>query len=866
MIGRTISHYRILAKLGEGGMGVVHKAEDTRLERTVALKFLASHVLKSEEAKTRFFNEAKAAAALDHPNVCTVYEVDEADGQIFLAMAYVDGPTLKQKIAERPLKLTEALEIAIQVGQGLQAADEKGIVHRDIKSGNVMVTASGQAKIMDFGLAHLGERTKITKTGSTVGTPGYMSPEQAQGHPVDRRSDIWSLGVVLYEMVTGRLPFEGEREEAVLYSILNDEPEPITAQRVGVPTEMDRIVAKALAKSPEERYPHVEDMLVDLRALRKRVESTARMKAVSKVTAPRLARRGLLWAGALVAVVAAATVAIWHFRSTSQEPARPLNPVPLTSYLGSETYPSFSPDGKQVAFSWDGEKQDNFDIYVKLLDAGPPDRLTSNPADDLCPAWSPDGRRIAFYRRTRDSLAIYSVSSRGGSERKLGDVTFLDQPWRVGHQLSWSPDGRFLAFEDKESAEGRYSIFLLSIATREKRRLPIVATGPLHHIGPAFSPDGQSLAFFGTAGVNSGDFYVASVAGGEAKRLTSDGQLTAGLAWTADGREIVFSSARAGERSLWRISAAGGTPEHLGALGGVALLPAISRQGGRLLYVQRVSETNIWRFDAHGRSPPRRFIASTRDDENPQYSPDGERIVFVSNRSGSHALWLCDSDGSNPVQLTSFGGSTVNGFPSWSPDGRQIAFDSNFKGNWDIYVIDAEGGAPHPLTTDSGADARPSWSRDGRWIYFASTRTGTNQVWKVSAEGGRPIQVTRAGGNNPVESADGKFVYYSKATVPPSIWRVPAESGEEMLALEDCSGAEYANWVPVDDGIYFADWEGTSRSIKFLNFDAGRVTDVVPLDTPGVFAALAISPDGRWFLLPQFDQSGHDLMLVENFR
>jgi Tol biopolymer transport system component len=261
------------------------------------------------------------------------------------------------------------------------------------------------------------------------------------------------------------------------------------------------------------------------------------------------------------------------------------------------------------------------------------------------------------------------------------------------------------------------------------------------------------------------------------------------------------------------------------------------------------------------------LIASTRADENPQYSPDGNRILLSSNRSGNWELWLCDSDGLNPVQLTSTGESTVKGFPSWSPDGRQIAFDSNLKKDWNVYLIDSEGGTPRPLTIDGGADTRPSWSRDSRWVYFASNRTGTNQVWKVLAEGGRPAQITREGGNNPVESCDGKFVYYSKATIPPSIWRVPAEGGEETLVLDDYPRADYANWVPVDDGIYFATWEGHSGSIKFLSFDTAQVADVVPLDSqPAAFFALAISPDGRWFLLPQYDQIGHDLMLLENFR
>ena len=268
MVGQRISHYRITDKLGEGGMGVVYKAEDLSLQRTVALKFL-SHALDDSESKERFLREARASASLDHPNVCTVHEIGERDGRTFLAMAFIAGQTVKEKIAERPLKLDDALNIAIQAGEGLRAAHEKGIVHRDIKSANLMVTSEGIVKVMDFGLAQLVGQSGLTKSQTVLGTPTYMSPEQAQRHPVDRRTDIWSLGVVIYEMVTGRLPFDGEHEAAVLYSIVHSTPEPITALRVGVPPALDRVVAKSMAKNAAERYQHAAELVVDLRALQK---------------------------------------------------------------------------------------------------------------------------------------------------------------------------------------------------------------------------------------------------------------------------------------------------------------------------------------------------------------------------------------------------------------------------------------------------------------------------------------------------------------------------------------------------------------------------------------------------------------------
>ncbi|MFQ6115092.1 MAG: protein kinase, partial [bacterium] len=294
MIGKTISHYKILEKLGEGGMGVVYKAEDSKLKRTVALKFLTPLALGSEEEKARFVHEAQVAAVLDHPNICTVYEIDEAEGQTFIAMAHIAGQSLKEKTKSCPIKLDEALDIAIQVAEGLQEAHEKGIVHRDIKSANIMVTPKGQAKIMDFGLAKLAGRTKITKTGMTMSTVAYMSPEQTYGQQVDHRTDIWALGVVLYEMGTGQLPFRGDYEQAVVYSVLHEEPEPMTSLRTGVPVEMERIVNKALAKSPDERYQHVDEMLVDLKMLRKELQSvTSAAKSVVTPPGPSVGKRPL---------------------------------------------------------------------------------------------------------------------------------------------------------------------------------------------------------------------------------------------------------------------------------------------------------------------------------------------------------------------------------------------------------------------------------------------------------------------------------------------------------------------------------------------------------------------------------------------
>ena len=820
MIGSTISHYKILSDLGQGGMGVVYKAEDTKLRRTVALKFLPIDKLEGEEEKARFLREGQAAAALNHPNICTIHEIDEADGHSFIAMEFVEGQSVKQRIRSRPLKLEEALDIAVQVGQGLQVAHQNAVVHRDIKSSNVMVTAQGLVKVMDFGLAQLGDRSKLTRTGSTLGTPSYMSPEQAQGQPTDRRSDIWSLGVVLYEMVSGQLPFKGEVEAAVTYAILNAEPEPLTALRSGLPIELDRVITKALAKAPDERYQHVEEMLVDLRALKKKQESGEGRPVRAPAVLSRGSRAGWYVAAAVAAIALIAVAGAW-MGLFSPAPEAPLAGVPLTSYAGSERDPSFSPDGNQVAFSWDGENQDNYDIYVQLVGSGSPLRLTTNPAPDYAPAWSLDGRNIAFVRRGEEDRGISLVSPLGGPERQLSEgPPESDSRFRYA-QLSWSPDGKLLAFARRSAPEQPSQIVLLSVDSGETRAL---TSAPAEWPGdsfPAFSPDGQSLPFARSWDYFSWDVYVAPLTGDESTRLTTDGRSINGLAWSPDGGKIVYSSSAAGYLGggeLWRVSVSGGSPQRFAAAGANATYPSVARQGNRLAYVQTVRDENIWRVEldrpADGETSEGKLIASTRNDRAGRISPDGKRITFVSDRSGSREIWVADSDGANLIQVTNLGAAT--GGPRWSPDGRRIAFDSTAGGTGGTqqsYTINVGGGSPRMITS-GGRNRRPEWSTDGLWVYYSSSLSGESQVWKFPAAGGEPVQVTRQGGSNPIASPNGKFVYFERGrgrgrgAESGPIWRIPAEGGEEKLVTKDNAAATLQGcWAVLADGVYFVDLE-----------------------------------------------------------
>ena len=541
----------------------------------------------------------------------------------------------------------------------------------------------------------------------------------------------------------------------------------------------------------------------------------------------------------------------------------------MTTYPGRQVSPALSPDGKQVAFSWDGEKGDNFDIYVKLVDSGTPLRLTTNPAEEGSPAWSPDGGRIAFLRFLGSTADILVIPSLGGPERKLG--TIMDREFS---RLSWSPDGSFLAFTDRTPNQN--GIYLVSIESGEKHRLTAPPRGydPDHF--PSFSPDGKKLAFVRSGSFASEYIYVVPLSpsgqvGGDPRRLTSAPLFLEGLDWTPDGRNIVFAAGESGGFALWTIPSAGGHPQRLAAAGQNGESPSISRHGNALAYARNVEDLNIWRMPGPDskdrRTPPAKWIASTESDEEPQISPDGRRIVLTSSRSGNYELWLCDSNGHDCVQLTSLGGPHV-GSPRWSPDSRWIAFDAPKAGKGDVFVISADGGATRLLMPGAaGNHIRPSWSHDGRWIYIGSNATGDWQVWKAPSQGGEAVQLTKQGGYEAFESPDGKFVYYSKYQAP-GIWRVAVEGGEETLFLDKAGTSSFA---VTRDGICFFDWKDVMHPVvQFYSFSSRRsavLYEFPPGTKLDIFStAISVSSDGRWILYTQLDQAGSNLMLVENFR
>lgn len=567
--------------------------------------------------------------------------------------------------------------------------------------------------------------------------------------------------------------------------------------------------------------------------------------------------------GLLVLLMLAVTVFV-RTRRPVQQPQPSYKAVPLTSNLGTESQPNFSPDGKQIAYVWDGGNGGFRHVYVKLLGTESELRLTSGEANDYSPVWSPDGTSIAFLRQGENELGIYIVPAIGGTPRKVytpsGKIDVAAE-WERG-ALSWSPDGHRIIFPDGKSATRRSAIFSLDLQSMSSQQI----TAPSNLLDgdycPVFSPDGNHIAFVRGSEGFVRDIYVMPASGGEPSRLTSDNRYVSSLAWTNDSRSIVFSSNRSGRFGLWQVSVEGGQPERLPVGGDDAFAPAIAHSGA-LAYVQRFAKWSLIRASIAAPGETSTLLTSIEQESAPRYSPDGSRIAFQSWRSGTPEIWTIGSNGAGIVKVTSFGGP-LTGSPAWSPDGRKIAFDSRRKGHSHIYVVSDSQGQPDQVTDGDFNDILPSWAHDGRSIYFSSNRSGSFEIWKLRLSNGTPQQITSHGGFLAEDSEDGKWLYYTKSDAP-GVFRMSLEKGAEEILLAQPAVGYWGFWDKSGDEIFYLD--STGPSLNVFDIRTHRSRQIAKLKRmPPPFSGVTVAPDRKSLLYTDLSDSGSHITLVENFR
>ncbi len=732
MVGSYLLHYRIVRPLGSGGMGEVYAAEDTKLHRRVALKTLPSSLAADPERLSRLRREAQAVAALNHPGIVTLYSVEEDHGVHFLTMELVEGQTLAALVRRGGMPLRELLRVALPLAEAVAAAHAQGVVHRDLKPSNVMLAADGRLKVLDFGLAKLRPRAEGTSGEPTItgrltgahevfGTPAYMSPEQAEGRDTDTRCDVFSLGVLLYELATGVRPFRGDSSLAVLSSILKDTPEPLTRARPDLPGDLDRIVRRCLAKDPARRYGSAADLRVELEDLEAAI-TTAQSAPTLRLTAaarPRW-RRAAAWSAAALAVVAGYSV--WRaVRARSEVAAAPPRArfSQLTSQPAAELFPSLSPDGKWIVYA--GEGEGHRDVYLQSTSGQKPIDLTpDSPADDEQPAFSPDGERIAF-RSGRDGGGIFVMGRTGEAVRRLT---------RDGYNPAWSPDGREIAYTTlrmelrPQNADGRSELWAVSADGAGAPRKIFDGDATL----PAWSPHGARIAFSQRLRPNQ-NISILSVpaAGGPPAPLFAGADLSWNPIWSPDGRWVYFASGRGGSMNLWRVGVDEttgrplGEPQPVATPATFAAHPTISADGRRLAYASILETQNVQRlaFDPVAGSPigdPVNVTTGTRRWSSPDPSPDGAWVVFYSQVQPEGDLYVARADGTGLRQLT--GDPAVDRVPRWSPDGEWIAYFSDRSGQLQAWKVRADGSDQRQLTrTEEWAYA--AWSSDASRLAIA---------------------------------------------------------------------------------------------------------------------------------------------------
>ena len=856
LVGKSLSHYRLLELLGVGGMGQVYLARDGKLGRKVALKLLPSYFTTDTNRLRRFQQEAATTSALNHPNIVTIYEVAEVAGVQFIATELIEGETLRHRLKQARLTVIEALAITTQVAAALEAAHEAKIVHRDIKPENIMIRRRDQiVKVLDFGLAKLTDDRSVsqsgvfepptralikTDAGMVMGTAHYMSPEQARGLPVDTRTDVWSLGVVLYEIVTGARPFTGETNSDVLVSILEREPTPIAYYAPDVPAELQWIVNKALRKKKDERYQTVRELLTDLRTLMRQLEFAAHAESSrppqevgvttrSDASAPQTAQAPVestslasaptvssaeyvvrqikshkLGATIFVAILLAGLIgggyALYKLidRSRSGTPFSKVKVAKLTT-SGKASLATISPDGKYVVHVT-GERGEQ-SLSLRHIDTGSDQQIVaSNGIDFTWVTFSPDGNYVLYCRAESGGYPIFQVPVLGGTAKKI-IAEDVDTP------VSFSPDGKRFAFVRGETQKGEVS---LRLANADGTGEQILAKYKPSHFSanwptPSWSPDGEFIAFAHRTSDGDGrssNVVTVSVKDGVEKQITSQRWSAIGLlAWVADGSGLLITAADAESgpsRQIWHVSYPSGEARRITNDTNNYLGVSLTKDSSALVTVQAEQTSNIWTVP-DGDATRATQITSSRNEglNGVNWTPDG-RIVYNAGESGSRDIFLMNGDGSDQKRLTADAGTNTG--PFVTPDGRNIVFSSSRSGTYNIWIMDLDGSNLRKLT--SGVrDINPTCSPDGQWVFYTTHDSDEQRVTRISIRGGDSTRLTDYPSTRPLVSPDGKQIAcgYIDEQQRPLRWRlaiIPVDGGRPIRTFEISAFESICQWAP----------------------------------------------------------------------
>ncbi len=877
MIGSRLSHYEIVEELGRGGMGVVYLAEDTELQRQVAIKVLSAEVTDREEHRARFEREARAVAALDHPNILGIHDFGVSGETCFAVMELLEGQTLRQRLAGGKLPRRIAVDIGIQVARGLAAAHDKGVVHRDLKPENVFITREGQVKILDFGLAKLieerpptpdRETVAVTEMGRLLGTVGYMSPEQVRAAPTDERSDIFSFGAVFYEMLSGQRAFQAESSFDTMHAVLSSEPAELGPD--ALTPEIDRVLRHCLEKDPQARFQSARDLAFDL-------EAVAIGSGDYQTTAPAASTGGRRWrwrlTAAAVAVAAFLTGLLLDRAITESPDAQQLTFSPLT-YSGRDRSPAVSPDGRLIAFTSD--RDDRSRIWLKQASGGGEAPLTEGP-DDF-PRFSPDGAHVLFTRTEAGRSSLYRVPLLGGAPRKLiDDVAFGD----------WSPDGRRIAFV-RWSMTGERIDSTLGVAAADGSKPEVIAVFEARALAhPRWSPDGERVAATsvgtGQQPIVDPSIYLAALDVSEPSVISAPGPLRtiSSVAWPSPSElvyiqaESVVQAAGSAARIIRQRVPGGELLESVWSPSSSSVVDLMGRTG--LVFDARSPRENLLEVSIGGEHQRSQHWLSrgSSTDRQPVYSPDGAWVVFSSNRSGNLDLWAVSTETGELRRLTADPADDWD--PAFFDAGSKLLWSTNRAGHFEVWLADLDGGNARQVTQD-GVDAEnPTATPDGGWIAYASTNPSQPGLWKIRPDGSDPTLLLGGNLNLPEISPDGRYVLYTLSLSPTltALRVLEIESGAQVpfeIRIErrraTAAALGRARWMADGRAIAFIgqdDWG--CNGIYLQDFAPGRDTSasrrvLAGFDSEIATESFAISPTGERIILAGWEQL-FSVMLAE---